>query len=386
MKLLQMTDITKRFFGVTVLDKVSFDVEEGEVHALLGENGAGKSTLMNILGGVHQRDGGTVEFCGKQMDSITVKSADEAGIAFVHQELNVINDLTVYENLFLNKEILGKFRHLNKREMIRQSQELFNRLGVDINPTDMVGSLDTSRKQLLEIAKALHAEAKLFILDEPTTALNTEEIEHLFGIVRRLKGEGKSFIFISHKMPEIFEIADRYTILRNGSFISSGRIADITPEEVTRQMVGEGYLSTSTKFGKRVYALGSNERAAQLSGINVSMTRVLVFVIAGVLMGIASFLYVANVGSVDPATSGKNYELYAIAGVVIGGISMSGGRGRILGVVFGSMSFTIIDKIITPLGLNPLINDTIKGAILLLAIAVQMLPAITQKLRKARTA
>ena len=243
MKLLQMTDITKRFFGVTVLDKVSFDVEEGEVHALLGENGAGKSTLMNILGGVHQRDGGTVEFCGKQMDSITVKSADEAGIAFVHQELNVINDLTVYENLFLNKEILGKFRHLNKREMIRQSQELFNRLGVDINPTEMVGNLDTSRKQLLEIAKALHAEAKLFILDEPTTALNTEEIEHLFGIVRRLKGEGKSFIFISHKMPEIFEIADRYTILRNGSFISSGRIADITPEEVTRQMVGEGYVN-----------------------------------------------------------------------------------------------------------------------------------------------
>ena len=146
------------------------------------------------------------------------------------------------------------------------------------------------------------------------------------------------------------------------------------------------YLSTSTKFGKRVYALGSNERAAQLSGINVSMTRVLVFVIAGVLMGIASFLYVANVGSVDPATSGKNYELYSIAGVVIGGISMSGGKGRILGVVFGSMSFTIIDKIITALGLNPLINDTIKGAILLLAIAVQMLPAITQKLRKARTA
>ena len=106
-----------------------------------------------------------------------------------------------------------------------------------------MGNLDTSRKQLLEIAKALHAEAKLFILDEPTTALNTEEIEHLFGIVRRLKAAGKSFIFISHKMPEIFEIADRYTILRNGSFISSGRIADITPEEVTRLMVGEGYVN-----------------------------------------------------------------------------------------------------------------------------------------------
>ncbi len=243
MKILQMTDITKRFFGVTVLNRVSFDVEEGEVHALLGENGAGKSTLMNILGGVHQRDGGSVEFCGRPMENITVKAADEAGIAFVHQELNVINDLTVYENLFLNKELLGAFRRLNKKEMIRQAQELFTRLGVDIDPTATVGDLDTSRKQLLEIAKALHAEAKLFILDEPTTALNTEEIEHLFSIVRRLKAEGKAFIFISHKMPEIFEIADRYTILRNGSFISSGRLAGIAPEEVTRQMVGEGYVN-----------------------------------------------------------------------------------------------------------------------------------------------
>jgi ribose transport system ATP-binding protein len=243
MKILQMTDITKRFFGVTVLNRVSFDVEEGEVHALLGENGAGKSTLMNILGGVHQRDGGSVEFCGRPMENITVKAADEAGIAFVHQELNVINDLTVYENLFLNKELLGAFRRLNKKEMIRQAQELFTRLGVDIDPTATVGDLDTSRKQLLEIAKALHAEAKLFILDEPTTALNTEEIEHLFSIVRRLKAEGKAFIFISHKMPEIFEIADRYTILRNGSFISSGHLAGIAPEEVTRQMVGEGYVN-----------------------------------------------------------------------------------------------------------------------------------------------
>lgn len=145
------------------------------------------------------------------------------------------------------------------------------------------------------------------------------------------------------------------------------------------------YLTTSTKFGKKIYAIGSNEKAAQLSGINVSMTRVGVYVIAGILMGIAAFLYVANVGSVDPATSGKNYELYTIAGVVIGGISMSGGKGKVLGIVFGSMSFTIIDKIITALGLNPLINDTIKGAILLLAIAVQMLPVITQKLgRKPR--
>jgi ribose transport system permease protein len=137
------------------------------------------------------------------------------------------------------------------------------------------------------------------------------------------------------------------------------------------------YLTTSMKFGKKIYAVGSNETAAKLTGINVSATRVKVFVIAGLLFGLAAFLYVANNGSVDPATSGKNYELYAIAGVVIGGISMTGGRGQMLGVVFGSMSFTMIDKIINALGINPLINDTIKGAILLLAIFVQLLPRIT---------
>lgn len=146
------------------------------------------------------------------------------------------------------------------------------------------------------------------------------------------------------------------------------------------------YITEYTKFGKRIYAIGSNEKAAHLSGINVRASRVLVYVVSGLLIGFASFLYVANVGSVDPATSGKNYELYAIAGVVIGGISMAGGRGKIQGVIFGSMSFTIIDKIITALGLNPLINDTIKGGILLLAIGIQMLPDALQKVKIKKTA
>lgn len=142
------------------------------------------------------------------------------------------------------------------------------------------------------------------------------------------------------------------------------------------------FVTANTKFGKRVYAIGSNEKAAHLSGINIWQSRVIVYVIGGILVGFATFLYVANVGSVDPATSGKNYELYAIAGVVIGEISMSGGKGRLSGVFFGAMSFTIIDKIITALGLNPLINDTIKGGILLLAIGVQMLPEAFRKMRK----
>ena len=241
MKMLQMIDITKTFSGVTVLNRVRFDVEPGEVHALLGENGAGKSTLMNILGGVHPRNAGSVIFEGAPMEHITVQSSESAGIAFVHQELNLINDLKVYENIFLRKELLNKLGVLDKKAMIRRADELFRSLGVDIDPTAMVSDLETSKKQLLEIAKALFANAKLFILDEPTTALNNNEIEHLFSLVRRLKADGKAFIFISHKMNEIFALADRYTVLRNGEMVRTGRIADTTPLEVTRAMVGSEY-------------------------------------------------------------------------------------------------------------------------------------------------
>ena len=241
MDMLKMTNITKSFSGVTVLHDVSFTVAQGEVHALLGENGAGKSTLMNILAGVHPRDAGTVEFDGRPLENTTVKLSESVGIAFVHQELNLFNDLKVYENIFLRKELLTKVGTLNKKAMIAKTRELFDSLGVNIEPTAMVSDLETSKKQLLEIAKALFANAKLLILDEPTTSLNQNEIDSLFAIVRRLKEQGKSFIFISHKMNEIFAIADRYTVLRNGEFIESGNIADTTMEEVTRLMVGNSY-------------------------------------------------------------------------------------------------------------------------------------------------
>lgn len=246
MEMLKMTDISKSFFGVPVLQHVDFTVEKGEIHALLGENGAGKSTLMNILAGVYTRDSGTVYFDGEELLHTTVKASDAAGIAFVHQELNLFNDLRVYENIFLRKEITYKTGTLNKKAMINKSRELFDSLGVEIDPTMMVSELETGKKQLLEIAKALFANAKLFILDEPTTALNNAEIAHLFSIVNRLKEQGKSFIFISHKMTEIFTIADRYTVLRNGEFINTGSISDTTPQEVTKMMVGAKYNDDET--------------------------------------------------------------------------------------------------------------------------------------------
>ncbi|MDD3217792.1 MAG: sugar ABC transporter ATP-binding protein [Lachnospiraceae bacterium] len=241
MSLLKMEGICKAFNGVTVLSNVRLSVGKGEVHALLGENGAGKSTLMNILTGVHARDKGSITFDGTSLENITVKHSEEIGISFVHQELNLFNDLKVYENIFLCKEYTNKIGKLDKKRMKQEAKELFERLGVPMNPDAMVSDLKTSEKQLLEIAKALFFEAKLLILDEPTTSLNNDEIDHLFSIVNKLKGQGTSFIFISHKMPEIFALADRYTVFRNGQYIGSGDIKDTNPEEITKMMVGEQY-------------------------------------------------------------------------------------------------------------------------------------------------
>ncbi len=239
--ILEMQGIYKTFGGTKALINADFNVEKGEIHALLGENGAGKSTLMNILTGVVAMDNGSIVFSETAYNNPSIRQMENAGIAFVHQERNLANDLNVYENIFLNRE-LTKGPFLDKKAMVQHTQELFNQLGVNIDPLKTVSELKTSEKQLLEICRALDTKAQLFILDEPTTALSDDEVKHLFEILRRLKQQGKSIIFISHKMGEIFEIADRYTVLRNGEIISSGFIKDVSAHQVTLDMVGQQYI------------------------------------------------------------------------------------------------------------------------------------------------
>jgi ribose transport system ATP-binding protein len=239
MKILEMKGISKSFYGVEVLHRVDFSVEAGSVHALLGENGAGKSTLMNVLAGVYTREAGRVIFDGKEYPTMSVRQAEEAGIAFVHQELNIFNTLKVYENIFIGDELTNKMGKLKIREMIHRTNVLFKDLGISLEATQEVSTLSTAEKQLIEISRALRKHAKLIILDEPTTALSNAEIDNLFAIVRRLQKEGESFIFISHKMPEIFRIADSYTVFRNGDCISTGLVKNVTPDELTRDIVGK---------------------------------------------------------------------------------------------------------------------------------------------------
>jgi len=222
-------------------------------------------------------------------------------VAFVHQELNVINDLTVSENIFFNHELRTKWRWLKRAEMIRQTRELFERLGVEIDPTVKVAELKTSQKQLLEICRALHVDAKLMILDEPTTALGNDEIDHLFSIVRALRDQGTSFIFVSHKMPEIFRLADSYTVLRNGKLISTGRVADATPFQITCDMVGEEYAERHVyeprELGEPVLEL-THLTSDAFSDVNLAVRKGEVVALTGLAGSGASELLQAMFGAI----------------------------------------------------------------------------------------
>lgn len=232
---LTMTGIAKSYGGVPVLQNIDLSVARGEIHALLGENGAGKTTLMNILGGVVKMDRGEIELFGEKASIHSPADAQARGIAFIHQELNVVNDLTVYENMFLGSE-LSEFGHLDVRRMCKRTQEVFDRMRVDIDPRAMMRELDTSYKQIVEIAKSLLRQARIIIMDEPTTSLTQAEIENVFSIMRNLtRDHGATILFISHKLGEVVEFCDGYTVLRNGEKVAEGASHGRTGRRSTRR-------------------------------------------------------------------------------------------------------------------------------------------------------
>ncbi|MGI2328989.1 sugar ABC transporter ATP-binding protein [Planococcus sp. YIM B11945] len=234
-----MKNIEKSFNGVKVLKGVTLQVEQGEIHALLGENGAGKSTLMNILGGVHQPDNGEIFMQGEEVKMVNPRISQERGISFIHQELNMVSDLRVYENMFLGSELRNKIGFLDVEEMCRQTHAILAELGVDLNPKEYVRNLATSYKQLIEISKALLHKSRLIIMDEPTTSLAEHEVNRLFELMKNLKKSGVSIIYISHKLKEIKAVCDRFTILRDGELVKTGSLETEDIETITRHMVGK---------------------------------------------------------------------------------------------------------------------------------------------------
>lgn len=244
----EMKDIYKSFGTNDVLKGVDFILEKGSIHALLGENGAGKSTLMNILGGLLNADIGTITVTGEAV-AVNPQIIDEK-IGFVHQELSLVNDLNIFENLFLGNEI-KKGIFLDKKTMCEQAQATLDRMGVDIDPYTMVSELSPSYKQIVEIARAMMKNAEVIIMDEPTTSLTDVEIEKIFEVMGTLKKQGISLIFISHKLNEVIDICDSYTILRDGNLVAKGAVTkETTEKELSTHMVG-AEVQTSGIYEKR---------------------------------------------------------------------------------------------------------------------------------------
>ncbi len=235
---IEMKNIEKIFGTNQVLFDAGIDIVPGEVHALMGENGAGKSTLMNILTGVHEKNGGSIKINGEETVFAGPKEAETNGVSFIHQELNVLPDMTIEENLFLNKEIRKGFGLLDEQKMRERSKELLARVGLNDDPKTVLSSMSVGSQQLIEICKALMTNAEVIIMDEPTAALSDTESQRLFEIIENLKNEGVSIIYISHRMEEVFDISDRITVMRDGRYIETLNTKETNNAEIVRLMIG----------------------------------------------------------------------------------------------------------------------------------------------------
>ena len=253
---LSCKDLVKTYPGVIAMDHINFELRKGEVHALLGENGAGKSTLIKSIAGAHQCDSGTITIDGKEFHGLTPLQAKEMGVEVVYQEFNQMPSLSVAENIYLT-ELRGKRIVADQREFERKAAELFKEMNLDLNPKVKVASLTNGYKQMVEIAKAISKPTtKILILDEPTAPLTVDQVDILFRLIHNLKEKGISMIFISHRMPEIFEICDRVTVMRDGKSIQTLNVKDTNREELVSLMVGrklnENFLPRETEIGDLV--------------------------------------------------------------------------------------------------------------------------------------
>ena len=235
--ILTMKDIDKSFPGVHALDHVDFELKRGEVHALMGENGAGKSTLMKVLTGIYTKDSGTITYEGREVEFHNTHDAQAAGIVIVHQELNMVGDLTVAQNIFIGREFKKGFM-IDDRKMIQESKKLFDELHINIDPKAKMSDLTVGKQQMCEIAKAISHQAKVIIFDEPSAALTEKEIEDLFAIIRDLRKQNLGIIYISHRMDEIKVITDRVTVMRDGAYVGTLITDECTKEDIINMMVG----------------------------------------------------------------------------------------------------------------------------------------------------
>nr|WP_324615590.1 sugar ABC transporter ATP-binding protein [Halomonas salipaludis] len=277
----------KTFPGVVALDNVQLKVRPGTVHALMGENGAGKSTLMKIIAGVYIPDQGEVRLNGKTLHLHGPLGALEAGIAMIHQELNLMPYMTIAENIWIRREPLNAFGMVNHDRMNRMTETLFERLGIDMDPEMDVRRLTVAGRQMIEIAKAVSYESDVLIMDEPTSSLADREVEHLFRIINDLRAQGKGIIYITHKMDEVFEIADDISVFRDGQFIHSAAASDMTSDEIIKLMVGR---EVTQMFPKEEVPIGDVVLSVDSLSLDGVFENISFEVRAGEILGLAGLV------------------------------------------------------------------------------------------------
>ncbi|MBV8351275.1 MAG: sugar ABC transporter ATP-binding protein [Verrucomicrobia bacterium] len=314
--LLRMSLISKRFPGVQALDDASLEVLPGEIHALLGENGAGKSTLIKILSGAQQPDSGTIEFGGQSVTFVSPHDAQRRGIVTIYQEFTLTPNMTIAENVFIGREPgLGVF--VDWRKMASETRAITKRLGLELQPMSIVRGLSVAEQQMVEIARALSMKSRLIVMDEPTSALSSAEVEKLFRIIRELKAHGLSIIFVTHRLEEVMQICDRYTVLRDGRLVGSGAIANTTIDGIIRLMVGRQVNALfahreKTPAGDVVLAVEGLNRRGNAQDQNASVLADVGFEVhRGEILGVAGLVGAGRtemarvVFGADPFDSGR---------------------------------------------------------------------------------
>ncbi|MCZ7451366.1 sugar ABC transporter ATP-binding protein [Agrobacterium rhizogenes] len=305
--LLEVRDVRKEFSGNVALDNVSFCLKRGTVHALMGENGAGKSTLMKIIAGIYTPDAGEFFLNSLPIRLRSPLDALDNGIAMIHQELNLMNHMTVAENIWIRREPKNRFGLVDHHELAKRTEELFLELGIDLDPEERVGDLSVASRQMVEIAKAVSYESDVLIMDEPTSALTEREVEHLFRIIRTLRERGKGIIYITHKMNELFEIADEVSIFRDGKHIATKAASELTRDEVIRMMVGreisQMFPKMPAKIGDVVLSVKNLCLAGVFEDVSFDLREGEILGIAG-LVGAGRSNIAETIFGVTPATSG----------------------------------------------------------------------------------
>jgi inositol transport system ATP-binding protein len=265
--LLSIEGVRKAFPGVVALDDVRLRVRPATVHALMGENGAGKSTLMKIIAGIYQPDAGEIRLYGAPVTLKSPLDALEQGIAMIHQELALMNWMTVAENIWIRREPLNRFGLVDHRRMAEMTRELFARLNLSLDPLAQVSELTVAQKQMVEIARAVSYDSSVLIMDEPTSALTEREVEHLFAIIRDLRARGIGIVYITHKMNELFAIADEFTVLRDGKYVGTHAAKDVTRDDIIRMMVGREITDMFPKLECPIGEVVLEARNLTLAGV-----------------------------------------------------------------------------------------------------------------------